>query len=101
MPPGLFSTHIPASAHGELLLRAQVFIGGGVWVGHEEDSPILGGWEESWLPHSGMCGGLWPGHHPHGKTLISHEVMGTSHKSLGLVPRTFIVKLYRMRLYMN
>lgn len=26
-----------------------------MWAGHEEGSPILGGWEQSWLPHSGMC----------------------------------------------
>ena len=47
---------------------------------------MLGGWEQSWLPHSGMREGLWPGHSPHGKTPISNKVMGTPHKP-GCRPR--------------
>lgn len=80
-----FSTNIPATAHGELLLRGQVFIGG-VWAGHEEGSPIPGDENSPGLPNSGMCGGLWPGHSPNGKTPVSHKVMGVPHKP-GCRPR--------------
>ena len=46
--------------------------------------PPIGGWEQFWLPQSGMCVGLWPGHSPHRKT-ISHKVMQMPHK-LGYQP---------------
>lgn len=83
-----------------------------MWARDKEGSHIPGGWEQSWLPLTvGICKELWPGHSPNGKTPVSHKVMGAPHKpgykaqepyrSLRQVPCTFIIKLYRMRLYMS